>query len=288
MIHTSALAEAIAHQGDGRARELPGDCDALFATILKNDELDLAACLPDTIALHYSADQFAEWFDLSRALWEDRLDRENLVRMVGSLRRDCRIDADDQLRFKHERARFKHLRFAFAAFGEGHRYPLFFDLVTSVMGNLQDAFKNGKHESVRWNARLLELLLYRSVFNLAAREARRFRPTSPEAFRAYLKAQAQEIGGFLEHDTVTAKQFHDTRKSISRYRACFATIATTDPTDRHRRIAAYIATINGLMGNFHDGLMSRKLDGTMNYFRDRFPLQDEIRERLQKLVTSVG
>lgn len=288
MIRPSVLATTIVQQDDRFAPARSGDCDALFAAILKNDALDLAVRLPGTIALDYSTDRFADWFDLSRALWEEQVEREDLARIVGKLCRDCRIDADDQLRFKHERARFKHLRFAFAAFGDGHRYPLFFDAITSVMGNLQDAFKNGKSISVRRNARLLGLLLHRPVFSLAARETRRFRPTSPGAFRAYMKAQAREIGGFLEHETVTARQFHDTRKIISRYRACYATIATTDPTEPHRRIAACIATINGLMGNFHDELMSRKLDGTMDYFRDRFPLQDEIRERLQMLVSSVG
>ena len=62
---------------------------------------------------------------------------------------------------------------------------------------------------------------------------------------------------------------------------------TIEPTDNHIQIAAYIATINGMMGNFHDVLMSQKLNGMIDYHRDRFAVPDEIRQRLQKLVSSV-
>ena len=96
-----------------------------------------------------------------------------------------------------------------------------------------------------------------------------------------------KVARFLQSESITAREFHDTRKIISRYRACFATIVTLEPSRHHIQVAAYIATINGLMGNFHDVLMSNKLNGTLDYHRDRFTLQDEVRERLEKLVSSI-
>jgi hypothetical protein len=65
------------------------------------------------------------------------------------------------------------------------------------------------------------------------------------------------------------------------------TLATLYPSAVHDQIAAYIATINGLMGNFHDGLMSAKLDGRMDYYKDRFVLQEEVRTRLACLVKAI-
>ena len=262
-------------------------CDALFAEILKNDVIDPDAQLPDKIDLDFVGEQFEDFFSVSRELWRQWLVREELVRIANKLYRDCWIDKDDRLIFKHVRVRFKHLRFAFAVFDDRHRYPLCFDAITSVMGNLQDAFKNDRLASVRRNALLLRVLLNGTLFNLVIDETSRFRPTTPEKFRRYLKTQAIEIARLLESDLTTAKAFHDTRKIISRYRACFATIVTIRPTDNNIRVAAYLATINGLMGNFHDILMAKKLNGTLDYHRDRFAMQDEIRQRLQKLASSV-
>lgn len=266
----------------------PSVCDALFSEILNNDELDPVAELPDRINLDYSQAQLQRCFDLSHALWSKRLDRAELMLLANTLYRTGDIGAKDALIFKHARARFKHLRFAFAVFGAGHRYPISLDAITSVMGNLQDAFKNKKPASVRRNALLFRLLLGSLPFSLMIREAGRFRPSTSQSFAIFMKNQAAIIARFLGKGAISAKEFHDTRKIISRYRAGYATIVTLDPCAEHKKIAAFIATINGLMGNYHDTLMSKKLDGTMDYHKDKFLLQDETRIRLQKLVSSMA
>lgn len=261
--------------------------DMLFAEILNNDVVNLDTPLPARIDLRYAKEQLEDGFRLSCELWNRDLDRKEIVRVANKLFQDQWIDQADRLIFKHVRARFKHLRFAFAIFGDRHRYPLCLDAVTSVMGNLQDAFKNDRKSSVRRNALLLRILLSRQTLDLVIRETTAFRQTTPENFRSYLRHQSVEIREFLENREVSAKQFHDTRKVISRYRACFATLVTTAPNENNFQAAAFIATINGLMGNFHDILMAEKLNGTRDYRRDRFTMQDEIRQRLQKLVASV-
>ncbi len=260
---------------------------ALFSEILRNDLIDLEAGLPPAIDMHFTSDQFERCFNLSRDLWQTRLERDELAQMAATLVRTGEISADDQLRFKHERARFKHLRFAFATFGSRHRYPPAFDAITSVMGNLQDAFKNGKQTSARRNAVLLHALLHPFPFGLVVRETTRFRSATVEDFRHNLSQQAKEISRFLEEEQVTAKSFHDTRKIVSRTRACFATLTILYPSANCESVAAFLATVNGLMGNFHDGLMSAHLDGHLDYHRDRFALQPEIRQRLQSLALAL-
>ncbi|MBL0115633.1 MAG: hypothetical protein IPP45_09405 [Sphingomonadales bacterium] len=96
---------------------------ALFTEILRNDRIDLAARLPEAIDFHFTQDQLARCFDVSRILWQASLERNVLVQMARTLIKTGEITPGDQLRFKHERARFKHLRFAFATFGARHRYP---------------------------------------------------------------------------------------------------------------------------------------------------------------------
>ncbi len=262
--------------------------DALFAEILNNDAVDRHAWLPDSIALPKNVELFAASFDLSRTLWRQGLDRKKLVAIARTLSRDCRIDPDDSLTFKHARARFKHLRFVFATFDDRHRYPILLDGLTSVMGNLQDAFKNNKRGLVRRNAILLRLLLDEMLVNLVIAETGRFRPTTPEKFRGYMKSKAIEIAHFLEKQSITAQEFHDARKIISLFRASFATLVTLEPSADHVLVASCFATINGLMGGYHDGLMERKLGGVLDYKRDAFVLPDEIRLRLQQLVSSMA
>ena len=261
--------------------------DALFAEILNNDAIDWYVRLPDAIEMPVRVEQFVAGFDLSRELWHDGLDRERLVAIAGTLSRDYRIDEDDSLTFKHARARFKHLRFVHAAFGDRHRYPILLDVLTSVMGNLQDAFKNNKHPSIRRNAILLRLLLNKTLVNLVIAQVHKFRPTTPEKYRAHMKNQAIKIGHFLENQSITAQEFHDTRKIVSLYRANFATLVTLKPSAHHIQVASCLATINGLMGSFHDTLMARKLDGSLDYKRDKFVLPEAMRLRLQRLVSSM-
>ena len=253
---------------------------ALFTEILRNDRIDLAARLPDVIDFHFTPDQFARCFGVSRILWQASLERNVLVQMARTLIRTGEITPGDQLRFKH-------LRFAFATFGARHRYPPAIDAITSVMGNLQDAFKNGKQASARRNAALLCALLHPLPFGFAVRETARFRAATADSFRRNLAQQADDLSRFLEEQQVTAKSFHDTRKIVSRARAGFATLTTLYPTANSKSVAAFLATVNGLMGNFHDTLMSAHLGGRLDYHRDRFALQPEIRQRLQSLALAL-
>ena len=284
MINHSLTAKAECDQAEyGHAPR-----DALFAEILNNDAVDWDARLPDSIALPNNVELFAVSFDLSRQLWHQELDRKKLLAIAGTLSRDCRIDPSDSLTFKRARARFKHLRFVFATFGDRHRYPILLDSLTSVMGNLQDAFKNNKRGSIRRNAILLRLLLNETLVNLVIAETGTFRPTTPEKFRRYMKNQAIEIAHFLEKQAITAQEFHDARKIISLFRASFATLVTLEPSAHHVLVASYVATINGMMGGYHDGLMARKLGGVLDYKRDAFVLPHEMRLRLQQLVSSMA
>jgi hypothetical protein len=99
-----------------------------------------------------------------------------------------------------------------------------------------------------------------------------------------MHAQIAKLDAFLRQDSVTAHEFHEARKVISRFRGCYGTLLVAFPSPEHDQIAAFIATINGLMGNFHDVLIERKIRGELDYKKDRFTLQDDIRKRLEMLM----
>ncbi len=265
----------------------PGQRDALFVAILDNDDIRVDAELPAIIHFDYADTDLARCFALCRLIWVRHIDREDCIRIAALLSRNQEIGDAEQIHFKHIRARFKHLRFAFSAFDARHRYPPFLDLMTSVMGNLQDAFKNGKTNSAQNNARLWRLLLSRPLFVQLRVEMERFRPSNGANFKAHMQSQMTEIFSFVARPTVSAKEFHDIRKIISRFRACFATINVLMPSPNHDQIAVYLATINGMMGGFHDGLMSEKLNRTLDYHKDRFVLQAEVATRLSRLAKAV-
>jgi hypothetical protein len=256
---------------------------ALFEMILLNDEIDLATTLPDTINLDYPQAAIGHGFEGALAVWHEGYTREDLSDLTRQLRVQGHISAEDQLFFKHIRARFKHLRFAFSMFDARHRYPEFIDLITSIMGNLQDAFKNEVAAMVRREAITLQILSSSFLYRIAPWQAGRFKPCTTSSFKSYIGGQAQNIRRALAMADITAHEFHETRKIISRHRAAFSTLSIMVPNENNRQIAQFLSTINGLMGNYHDVLMARKLEGTLDYAKDREALQPEMHERLDVL-----
>jgi hypothetical protein len=268
----------------GDDRSIDALCDALFVQVLDNDVIDLGLSLRLPIRFDYTLEQTARCFDLCAALWRRGTDRQRIIDLTRKILSGGKITEAMIEEFKHFRARFKHLRFAFAVFGARHRYPPFVDLFTSVMGNLQDAFKNHQLRDMAIQGRAQLLLLCRPIFALANREIARFQPADRASFARYMRAQIAKIDAFLRQESVTAHEFHEARKVISRFRGCYGTLVVAFPSPEHDQIAAFIATINGLMGNFHDVLIERKIRSEMDYKKDRFTLQNDIRERLDMLM----
>lgn len=268
----------------GDDRSIDALCDALFVQVLDNDVIDLGLSLRLPIKFDYTCEQSARCFDLCAALWRRGTHRRRIIDLTREIISGAPVSEAMIEEFKHFRARFKHLRFAFAVFGARHRYPLFIDLFTSVMGNLQDAFKNHQPRDIAIQGRVQLLLLSRPIFALTNRELAGFQPAEQLSFARFMHTQTAKIDAFLRQESVTAHEFHEARKVISRFRGCYGTLLVAFPSPEHDQIAAFIATINGLMGNFHDVLIERKMRGEMDYKKDRFTLQDDIRERLDMLM----
>jgi hypothetical protein len=259
--------------------------DALVSAIDVNDLIDLQAALPRAVTLDYPPERFIEGFRLSRQLWQLGFDRAGLIALAARLRRGETIDEAQRHWFKQVRARFKHLRFAFFLYSQRHRSPKMLSLVTLVMGELQDAVKVKGPAEVRQQASRLSFLLKAPTWRLLTREADRFVPSDAAGFRRFTLSEVASLQPLLSSPTIGAHAFHAGRKVISRQVSFHDDMRTLYPAEEHQTMARWLATLNGLMGQFHDDLVARNASGKFSYVRDTFALPDDIRGRLGELAT---
>lgn len=259
-------------------------CDALFAAVLSHDDLHLDAALPDAIHLDYSPEQLTQCYRICRQLWKEGVDREVLCKIVEKIGWHRCLSPQDQLAFRDVRARFKHLRFAYVACDEQHRYPRLFHWLTAAMGYLQDAFKNEQTGDMVRKAIRTRLFLTRLFYSLILREIDRFKPSTTAAFQAYVQQQMRFLQTNLAKLQVTSKEFHETRKVISRLVALYDNLKILYPSPDHDSISHYLSTLNGLMGALHDDLIADKFANKHDYDVSAFPIPPEIRLRLTVLL----
>lgn len=263
-------------------------CDALFAAVLVHDDVDLLAELPDRVHLDYSQSQLHDCYRICRQLWQPEVAQAHLKQVVNALMREGSLSPELQLEFKHVRAKFKHLRFAFVMFSKQHRYPPVFHRLVIVMGRLQDAFKHAHPDETLRYAWVLRLFLLRLPYALAKYDIDRFQPTTAMDFRVHVLGEMSTLGSSASHPELTSKEFHETRKIISRLVALYDNLRIVLPSAYHDQVTKYLSTINGLMGQLHDELIERKLSKTGDYYADRFAMQEQIRTRLLTVAQRYG
>lgn len=259
-------------------------CDELFAAVLAHDDIDLDAELPDAIHLDYTPEQLTQCYRICRQLWKEGVDRAALGKIVEKIFWHRSLSPEDQLAFKDVRARFKHLRFAYVACDERHRYPRMFHWLTAATGYLQDAFKNEQGAAVGRLAIRTRLFLTRIFYALISREIDQFQPSTTETFKTYVRSQIGFLQWHLAREKITSKEFHEMRKVISRLVALYDNLKILYPSPYHVSVSKYLSTINGLMGAVHDEMIIRKFNKTQDYYADAFEMPTGIRQRLLVLT----
>ncbi len=258
--------------------------DRLFQAVLVDDEVDAVTELPDRITLDHNPEQLIDCYRICRQLWREGVDRRAFAALIRKVGDDGDLDPTDRLAFKYARAKLKHLRFACALYGTEHRYPTVMDWMTTTLGHLQDAFKNGQRARVRREALLCRFFLSPLPQAVLRREQDRLRWTDTAGFRRYLAREIDTLDAVVRQPWVTGRTFHATRKIASRQVSFYDTLRTIAPSDEYLKMSRALAAINGLMGNLHDTLVERRIAGTQDYHRTPFVLPEDIRERLAGLV----
>ncbi|MEG3122612.1 hypothetical protein [Sphingomonas sp. GB1N7] len=260
------------------------DCDALFEAILVNDVVDARVELPPEIRIDYPAGHLADGFAISRQLWREGFDRADLIAFIAKLRRGEPISADEQLWFKHVRAKFKHLRFAFVLYGADHACPRMFKSITTSMGLLQDAFRNNRRDATVRQSVVLRAMLSHLPLKLLDREVHHLKHSDAASFRAFTLRQIADLRDTLAGRDTTGHRFHAARKIVSRQVSFHDDMRIIHPAPEHVVLSRYLSAINGLMGAFHDELVLRAGHGELDYAHGTFAMPGDIRVRLEALV----
>lgn len=256
-------------------------CDQLYEMILVDDEIHPNVLLPDQFIFNYTQDQLIEGFMISRQLWLEGIMEPAFMNILHSLRFSCDLSDEEKAIYKKVRAKFKHLCYAYRAFDERHRRPYWLGKMTGLLGKLQDGFKNKKPLIVVPRATLLDYLWHEKGLFFLKQEVNCFFPSNLSSFIQSFRKKLEIIKNEIDtRSTITSHEFHNLRKTISMIAATYGTFDVLFPSDNHHKIFQYLSTINGLMGNFHDELIEKKLNNTQNYYFDQFAMPEEIKTRL--------
>ena len=256
----------------------------LMQAIARHDTIYPNPHLPASIEVSLRKKEIRELFQLHADLWHEGLERKKILAIIEQYRSGRIPSAQDIADLKDVRARLKQLRFAFVAFDRSHSAPSAIDDLATTLGHLQDAVKAEKPELVRKEAKSAVDLLTKSKMAKVEKEITDFQPSGKTSFTQWLNEQALEIDESLRAKSLTPKQYHETRKAISRLVAVFDALNTTGPSETTQRTVELLSTLNGKMGGEHDVLVVGKLDGTLDYYEGDVTLAPDVRAMLEEVV----
>lgn len=262
---------------------------ALMNHVLDNDQITLSAPCPGQSEPGLSEEELARCYCLSWQLLVSAVNvqatRWLVIRIVLSVLGLGSATLRQSVRFKHIRARFKQVRFACANCSEPHVYPDSLHAVTRLMGDFQDAFRSGRRFKIlKLGIRLVRQLQEDFLESLRL-EIERTGLSSAHSFQHYRAGEQAHLAGILQQEhPLTARQFHELRKIISRRIALNDTRRTLNPSAHLDAISLYLATINGLMGRMHDELVLKRVRKELDYDLQPIDLPEEIASRIQAVA----
>lgn len=258
--------------------------DGLFADILIHDDFYPYATLPEVIYLNYSQKQIEQCFQICLQLWKKGIVLDDFKAIVKKYQKMESLTALEQRQFKHIRAKFKHLRFAFATFTKQHQYPGKFHVFIALLGYLQDVAKNNDRRKIKLTSTVILFLLQKSIYHTITKELDCPEISSRESLQSYIIEKISFLKLNLIQSKVTAKTFHKMRIVISQLVAMYNNLQTLYPSQYHDQITEFLSTLNGLMGNLHDELVAKKFSGELDYYKDLFKIPRETSEMLTILI----
>lgn len=262
---------------------------ALMQNILENDVINLEACCPTKPAPDFTAVELANCYRLAWQLLVSGVTMSSARPLVAAIAIHRSATPEQAVSFKLIRARFKQMRFACANCSEQHSYPERLHSVTRLMGRFQDAFKNGQKVRTFILGIWLWCRLRTGFFTGVRKSIINAQPSTIESFQRYLEMENQQLADAAQEEMyLTARQFHELRKVISRRIALNDTRRVLYPSPELDALSFFLATINGLMGKMHDELVLQRARNELDYYKQLFKLPDEIASRIRAFAMSQG
>lgn len=240
--------------------------DLLLTALDEDDRIGDASGLPATLAAPCTQATIEDNYALCMQLWEQGVTRRELRALVRKVLSGATLTEDEAMRYKTIRASFKHLRFAQRLYRQQHDATRLFRLITVFLGHFQDGFRYGNSKALRRYGTLLTLLLSRPLWALMCFTLRHTRLDNLAGFRRHCQQQMFELRALSCKPQLTGSEFHDVRKIISQQVSYYDTLRSLYPADRQAyQTSRFLANINGLMGQRHDGMVADKLAGRRPY-----------------------
>lgn len=255
--------------------------------ILDDDVVNLQAPAPNGPAPALTAEELAGCYRLAWQLLVTGVDIPATRTLIAAIAARGSATPEQTIQFKFMRARFKKMRFACANYSEQHQYPECLDSITRLMGRFQDAFKNGQRRRTLWLGIKLWCRLRDGYFAKLHDTLVKARLSTLESFQRYIAQENQHLADTSGEDALlTARQFHDLRKIISRRIALTDTRRALSASPEYDAMSLFLATINGLMGKMHDDLVVKKIQNKLVYEEELFEFPGEISTRIRALAMS--
>lgn len=259
--------------------------ETLMQNILDDDVVNLQAPAPSGPAPALTAEELAGCYRLAWQLLVTGVDIPQTRRLIAAIAAKGSATAEQTIEFKFMRARFKKMRFACANYSEQHEYPECLDSITRLMGRFQDAFKNGQRRRTLWLGIKLWCRLRDGYFSRLHDTLVGAKLSTLESFQRYIAVENQHLAQTSGEDALlTARQFHDLRKIISRRIALSDTRRALSASPEYDALSLFLATINGLMGKMHDDLVVKKIQNKLVYEQELFEFPAEISTRIRALA----
>ncbi|MBB3103573.1 hypothetical protein [Azomonas macrocytogenes] len=260
---------------------------ALMQNILDDDKINWEARCPIKPEVDFTTAELADCYRLAWQLLASGVNMGSARRLVVSIAIRCSATPEQAVSFKLIRARFKHMRFACTNCSEQHTYPEILHSVTRLMGDFQDAFRNGQRVKTAWLGIKLLFRLRAGFFGFLRKNIADVHYSSIESFKRYVVAENQCLAEATQGCiSLTGRKFHELRKIISRRIALNDTYRVLYPSPKLDAFSLYLATINGLMGEMHDDLVLKRVQGELDYDSQSFKLPDEIASRIRAFVSA--
>jgi CHAD domain-containing protein len=263
------------------------ECDLLLKNIGSHDTVFKDVHLPEDLKSLLKDVDTGDYFQLCQDLWNQGFARKDVLDLIDTIEQGRTPTALQQNKFKDVRVRVRLLRSAYAAFDKDHQAPKTIDAITTVMGHLQDDVKAGSLDLSKKDAQDLADLMDGKSIKKVSEELGEFRPAKNKSFRNWVKDEADVIQEGLDADEVSAKEFHEMRKVITRVLAVVDVINSTDPSVESRQLGKYLSSLNTRMGDIHDGFVTKKIAGKMNYYKDAIKIPADIRGYLGDFIDAL-
>lgn len=277
--------------------------EKLFQALLIHDNSYPLAKLPKQLTFDFSKKSLTAYYSINYILWAKTFDPVRLIDHIRFIMKanqylahtpsasaghmpliHPQILAHHESEFKNIRAAAKQMRFAYLLFGKKHEEPKRLDTLTTSLGHFKDAISHGELEAAANYLEKIERLLGQKELNKMQEELLSLNLSNEDSLKKFIAEELKFLKKTMSDKKITGKDFHDSRKVMSRLVALFDTLQTVTPSAGYLAVVQVLSTFNGQMGRMHDELIEAHYQNQLDYKKDKFPLSIELQKSILEFI----